>query len=132
MREIWSAIALRHLGTVYAYLEPQSETFARRKLRTYAPTLTKSVPHSGEHTVRYIDGVGANRVFALPHNVFYKSNWNHCVSPKLNRLGLAADALGDFPHRGCKVPEFNDQRREIKKILAVVHGSRGNLEMAMR
>jgi toxin ParE1/3/4 len=96
MKVIWSATALRHLDTIYAYLEPQSETYA---LQT------------------------------------------------VNRLVLAADTLGDFPDMGRKVPEFNDHRREIiekpyriiysssevyVEILAVVHGSRGNLKMAIR
>jgi hypothetical protein len=40
--------------------------------------------HSGEHTVRpYAFYVGANRVFALPHNFFYKSIWNHSLSPEM-------------------------------------------------
>ncbi len=96
MRVIWSASALGHLDTIYAYLEPQSETYARQTI---------------------------------------------------NRLVLAADALGDFPDMGHKVPELGDHRREIferpyriiyssseayVEILAVVHGSRGNLKTAMR
>ena len=96
MRVIWSATALRHLDTIYAYLEPQSETYAHQTI---------------------------------------------------NRLVLAADALGDFPDMGRKVPEFNDHRREVieppyriiyssseayVEVLAVVHSSRGNLKTAMR
>jgi toxin ParE1/3/4 len=31
----------------------------------------------------------------------------------INRLVLAADALGDFPLMGRTVPELNDSRREV-------------------
>jgi toxin ParE1/3/4 len=65
----------------------------------------------------------------------------------INRLVLAADALGDFPEMGRVVPELNDDRREViekpyriiyrpssshVEVLAVVHSARGNLERAMR
>jgi hypothetical protein len=55
----------------YLIFMPMISNLQLPQVRTYAPTLTKSVPHSGEHTVPpYIDGVGANRVFALPHQRF--------------------------------------------------------------
>jgi hypothetical protein len=64
-------------------LEQQISTQHQSQPRTYAPTLTKCVPNSGEHTVRpSIDGVEANCMFALPHNVFHKFNGNHSGSPK--------------------------------------------------
>jgi hypothetical protein len=51
--------------------------------RTFVPILTKIVSYAGEHTVRpYNPNVRANCMFALPHDIIYKTAGSYCLNPQ--------------------------------------------------